>query len=122
MKITLVLLIPFFLIARPSEPFGKDSELIQPSPIQKKIKSLNPLFHVAKGAIKLHQNFISPAQGERSHFKPSSSEYTKQAIHKHGFVKGFLMGCDRLMRENEESWVYETKVIDERIWKFDPVK
>jgi len=122
LKIFILLLAPIFLFARPASPFGKDTDLIEKSETPSKTKSMNPLFHIAKGAIALHQNFISPVQGERSHFKPSSSEYTRQAIHKHGFFKGFIMGCDRLMRENDENWVYETKVIDERIWKFDPVK
>jgi putative component of membrane protein insertase Oxa1/YidC/SpoIIIJ protein YidD len=67
-----------------------------------------------------HQNIISPVDGPRSHYKPSSSAYMMQAIRKHGFFKGYLMGCDRLLRENEAAWVYRTAIIDGKVWKIDP--
>ena len=51
---------------------------------------------------------ISPADGPRSHFIPSSSQYTYDAISRYGFFKGFILGCDRLMRENNDPWVYRT--------------
>jgi len=55
---------------------------------------------------------ISPADGPRSHFYPSSSQYTKDAMDKYGFFAGFLMGCDRLMRENNEEWIYPRNAED----------
>lgn len=67
-----------------------------------------------------HQNIVSPIDGPRSHYKPSSSGYMLQAIHKHGFVKGYLMGCDRLLRENRDPWIYRTALVNDKIWKVDP--
>lgn len=63
---------------------------------------------VAEVLIGFHQNVISPCDGPRSHFLPSSSQYTLDAMRKYGFFKGTTMGCDRLMRENNEEWVYQT--------------
>jgi putative component of membrane protein insertase Oxa1/YidC/SpoIIIJ protein YidD len=65
---------------------------------------------VAETLIDFHQTIISPADGPRSHFLPSSSQYTLEAMRTYGFYQGFLMGCDRLMRENSDPWVYKTKV------------
>jgi hypothetical protein len=45
-----------------------------------------------------------------------------QAMHNYGFLKGFIMGCDRLLRENDEEWVYRTIQIDGKIFKYDPAK
>ncbi len=69
--------------------------------------------------IRFHQEVISPIDGPRSHFKPSSSEYMAEAIRKYGFIKGYIMGSDRLLRENSDPWVYRTAIIDELIWKVD---
>jgi putative component of membrane protein insertase Oxa1/YidC/SpoIIIJ protein YidD len=42
-----------------------------------------------------------------------------RAISKHGFLKGYIMGCDRLLRENSDPWVYKTALIDGQQWKID---
>jgi putative component of membrane protein insertase Oxa1/YidC/SpoIIIJ protein YidD len=73
-------------------------------------------------AIRFHQEVISPADGPRSHFIPSSSQYTLEAMKKYGFFKGYIMGCDRLMRENSDGWVYrETRDGAGKRMKWDPV-
>lgn len=103
------------------DPWGKDAELAY--------TSSKPSFEPSKTApcvseflINFHQQVISPADGPRSSFFPGSSQYTKQAIIKYGFFKGFLLGCDRLMRENGETWVYPKKFIWKKWTKYDPVK
>lgn len=106
-------------------PWGKDSDLsfpsqkIYPTPIEH-----SDIFtRFGEAAIKFHQEVISPADGPRSHFIPSSSQYTLDAMKKYGFFRGYTMGCDRLMRENNDDWVYE-KTTDPagRSIKWDPVK
>lgn len=73
--------------------------------------------------IAFHQEVISPADGPRSHFLPSSSQYTLDAMRRYGFFKGYLMGCDRLMRENEDPWVYKKITLsDGTVRKLDPVR
>lgn len=102
------------------EPWGKDADLIvQP---KTEIISQGPLQKVAEVLIGFHQNVISDADGPRSHFKPSSSEYTRQAIHKYGFFYGFLLGCDRLMRENNDPWIYPVVQGELNPLKYDPVR
>lgn len=114
-----------FLLYSPLEadPWGKDADLVQPSPICQ-INSSPPSLLSRWGirAIRFHQEVISPADGPRSHYIPSSSQYTLEAMRKYGFFKGFTMGCDRLMRENDEEWVYR-KTCDGagHKMKWDPV-
>lgn len=126
MKKTVSLLLIFLtsIAQLNGEPWGKDADLIR-----KKTVSLNEktcttpiLGQIAEELIHFHQSTISPADGPRSNYKPSSSQYALDAMRKYGFFKGFIMGCDRLMRENKEKWVYRTAV-DEygTLIKIDPV-
>jgi putative component of membrane protein insertase Oxa1/YidC/SpoIIIJ protein YidD len=117
----LAFLLPAFLFSIPGyhEPWGKDSDLKLSHPSEQ--QEIHPSL-MAQGMEKLiwfHQNVISTVDGPRSHYKPSSSNYMLQAIRKHGFVKGYVMGCDRLLRENNEPWIYRTAIIDNKIWKID---
>lgn len=53
--------------------------------------------------IKWYQKSISPwleSKNIRCKFYPSCSEYTKQAIEKYGFIKGFIKGVKRILRCN----------------------
>jgi uncharacterized protein len=101
-----------------AEPWGKDADLavgqIQPS---------RPRTFLGENLIRFHKQVISPADGPRSHHKPNSSQYTIDAMRKYGFFQGYLMGCDRLMRENEDPWIYKTIKDDKgETFKWDPVK
>lgn len=111
-----------------ADPWGKDADLahferrqhcqsVQSGPCK------NPLAEWGEAMIRFHQDVISPADGPRSHFIPSSSQYTRDAMKKYGFFKGVMMGCDRLMRENDDPWVYR-KTPNPRgvLMKWDPVK
>lgn len=107
-------------------PWGKDADLCYrpisttPTPSICSTPLIGP---IGETLIRFHQNVISPADGPRSHFRPSSSQYTLDAMRLHGFYRGFLMGCDRLMRENSDPWVYRT--IPEgkgQSMKWDPVR
>lgn len=114
---TLLLLLSSALAV--ADPWGTDADLARPlSPTEKARPSL--FARIAIGAVRFHQKVLHPIQGERSHFRPTSSHYTLQAMKHYGFLKGFLMGCDRLMRENEEAWIYPTRTIKGRRWKWDP--
>lgn len=105
-----------------SNPWGKDADLaVHPPP-----RTCSPppsfLARLGEKAIRFHQEIISPADGPRSHFIPSSSQYTLEAMKKYGFFQGYAMGCDRLMREDAEEWVYRTTYdADGRKMKWDPV-
>lgn len=107
-----------------ADPWGKDADLAK-----KKCASVccespckNPLVEFGVKAIRFHQEIISPADGPRSHYIPSSSQYTLEAMCKHGFFKGYILGCDRLLRENNEEWVYRTiRTSSGNLMKWDPV-
>ena len=116
-----LLLFASALTARPTfeEPWGKDSGLKNPPPTQS-IPTRSLATRAADAVIRFHQNVISPVDGPRSHFRPTSSRYMQLAMHRYGFIKGFIMGCDRLLRENDEEWVYPTITIEGLQYKYDP--
>ena len=49
-------------------------------------------------SIGLYQKFLSGADGGRCPMYPSCSAYAKQAFHSHGFLKGWILTSDRLLR------------------------
>ena len=101
------------------EPWGEDAGLKVPPPaIEKSSPSIAS--RLADLVIDFHQKVISPVDGPRSHFRPTSSQYMRLAIHRYGFLKGYLMGCDRLLRENEEEWIYRKIEVDGILFKYDP--
>ncbi len=103
------------------EPWGKDKNLsINDLTLSTPPKRYNPLNQAAEALILFHQNVLSPADGPRSHFRPTSARYMLLAMRRHGFLKGYLKGCDRLLRENDDPWVYRTITIDHKKYKFDP--
>lgn len=107
-----------------ADPWGKDADLAyKPQYCNPECKQTGFGVQVAERLIRFHKEVISPADGPRSHFKPNSSQYTLDAIRKYGFLKGYILGCDRLMRENNEEWVYK-KTLDKHGFAFkqDSVK
>lgn len=117
----------FFLTTQgfSEEPWGCDADLAkkQETPCCKEYCKTPLLGNFAEVMIRFHQEVISPADGPRSYHKPSSSQYTLDAMRKYGFFQGFLMGSDRLMRENDDPWIHEI-VTDSSgdTFKWDPVK
>lgn len=108
-----------FSTALYEEPWGQDIDVHPPLPVKETVQPSLPV-RIADAVIWFHQNVISPVDGPRSAYRPSSSQYMKQAMHRYGFLKGFLMGCDRLLRENDEEWVYRTIEDNGKIYKYDP--
>lgn len=106
-----------------ADPWGIDADLANPCTYQECPKKCSsPLKKFAEIMISFHQEVISPADGPRSHFMPSSSQYALDAIRKYGFFQGVSMGCDRLMRENKDPWVYRvTRDGAGKLIKYDPV-
>jgi uncharacterized protein len=54
--------------------------------------------HVALGAIRFYQRFISPAFPPSCRYIPTCSEYTYQAVEKYGVARGVWLGLNRLLR------------------------
>ncbi len=124
MVFRLIILCSFFsLFAAPGyfEPWGKDAALIKKRTLSTDPpKRFDPLTKASEAIILFHQNILSPVDGPRSHFRPTSSRYMLHSIKRHGFLKGAIKGFDRLIRENNDPWVYRTITINNTIYKWDP--
>ncbi len=53
---------------------------------------------VALALIKGYKKLLSPLLGNHCRFFPSCSDYTYQAIEKHGLLRGIVMGTKRLTK------------------------
>ncbi len=53
---------------------------------------------IALALIKGYKILISPLLGRNCRFYPTCSEYTHEAIQKHGLIKGLLLGTKRLLK------------------------
>lgn len=124
MKIVCLLTFAFSLAAYPGyfEPWGNDSDLKTPAAAPPEKRTPSVAAKVADAIIRFHQEVISPVDGPRSKYRPTSSRYMQLAIERYGFLRGVVMGFDRLLRENDEEWVYRTVVIDGKLYKYDPAK
>ncbi|MFA5250387.1 MAG: membrane protein insertion efficiency factor YidD, partial [Parachlamydiales bacterium] len=91
-KIFFFLLFTAAFTAHFEEPWGKDSDFTCFK--SEKPKELSLIGKIADSIITFHQKVLSPVDGPRSHFRPSSSRYMQLAIERYGFLKGYLMGCD----------------------------
>ncbi len=104
------------------EPWGKDADLKYKIKENSENSSSSIFTKVADKIILFHQKVLSPVDGPRSNFRPTSSRYMQLAMQRFGFFKGYIMGCDRLLRENNDKWVYQTINIDNVEYKYDPAK
>jgi hypothetical protein len=124
-KLLCFLILPVVANTMPGfyEPWGPDADLqISPAEIAQPVPQRSLSVQIAEHIIRFHQNVLSPVDGPRSHFRPCSSSYMMRSMQKHGFIRGFLMGCDRLMRENDDDWVYRKISVDGKLVKYDPVR
>ncbi len=47
--------------------------------------------------IRFYRLFVSPLKPQVCRFYPSCSQYTYEALQRHGFVKGLVMGIKRIL-------------------------
>jgi putative component of membrane protein insertase Oxa1/YidC/SpoIIIJ protein YidD len=103
-----------------ADVWGKDADLFYPS---KETQTAEQPLAGTESIIQFHQRVLSLADGPRSHYYPSSSSYMLLSMKKHGLLQGFFLGCDRLMRENSDRWLYSLyKTKDGDYLKYDPLK
>ncbi|MFD1464655.1 membrane protein insertion efficiency factor YidD [Lapidilactobacillus mulanensis] len=50
--------------------------------------------------IRIYQKYISPMSRPHCRYYPTCSNYTLQAVQKHGALKGIIMGIARILRCN----------------------
>ncbi len=102
------------------EPWGKDAHISGAIAQEETRPTLSLFAKVAEQCILFHHRVLTHIDGPRSHFRPSSSTYMLEAIYAHGFFMGYILGCDRLLRENSDPWHYRTKLVDGQLYKWDP--
>ena len=74
-------------------------------------------------ALKLFGKTVSRADGRRCMMYPSCSHYSGQAFKKHGFIKGWVMSCDRLLRcGRDEKRLSEQIIIHNQVHFYDPLQ
>jgi putative membrane protein insertion efficiency factor len=72
--------------------------------------------------IKLYQDYISSADGNRCPMHPTCSQYCIEAFKKHGTLLGWIMCSDRLMRcGRDENKLSDPIWIDGKKRTYDPV-
>lgn len=59
---------------------------------------MNPVQHLLIGAIRVYQIALSPYFGSQCRFTPTCSEYAKEAIIRHGALKGSWLAVRRIGR------------------------
>lgn len=53
---------------------------------------------LAISLLRFYKRFISPLLGQHCRFHPSCSDYMREAIERHGFLRGVWLGLKRLGR------------------------
>jgi putative component of membrane protein insertase Oxa1/YidC/SpoIIIJ protein YidD len=112
-------IILFFLIfvIIPQNGYAETSkqEIIQPKQESESAPFVFP--------IQVFRNLISGADGERCAMHPSCSQYSLDAVRKHGSIIGWIMTCDRLMRCGLDDTRHTPPVrVGQRILSNDPVE
>jgi len=74
-------------------------------------------------ALAFFRKTVSRADGRRCMMYPSCSHYSAQAFDKHGFITGWIMTSDRLLRcGRDEKRIAEQIIIDKQVYVFDPLQ
>jgi len=74
------------------------------------------------GLINGYQQYLSPLSAGRCRMKPSCSEYARQAIRKHGPLKGWIMASGRLLHEVDQKDYSRPVMVDNRLYWEDPLE
>jgi len=81
-----------------------------------------PAEKTSLSALSLYQHFISRADGDRCPMYPTCSRYAKQAFEKEGFIRGWILTCDRLLRcGRDETRLSRSVTIDGVRHTYDPL-
>jgi putative membrane protein insertion efficiency factor len=73
--------------------------------------------------IRLYQEFISGVNGHRCPMMPSCSQYSIEAFKKHGYLLGWIMTSDRLLRcGRDETRLSKTRRKNNETYSYDPLQ
>jgi putative membrane protein insertion efficiency factor len=78
--------------------------------------------HFAAFPIQMYQTYISRMNGHRCPMVPSCSQYSIQAFKKHGYLLGWIMTSDRLLRcGRDETRLSATRRKNNEVFSYDPL-
>lgn len=80
------------------------------------------LEEIATAPVLFYQRFLGPHLGRRCAYHPSCSNYSLQAIRKHGALVGSVMTFDRLQHEADEAGYAPRIWVDGQIKLYDPLE
>jgi putative membrane protein insertion efficiency factor len=73
--------------------------------------------------IRMYQKFLSAGDGHRCPMMPSCSQYSIEAFRKHGYLLGWIMTSDRLLRcGRDETRLSETRTKNNETYSYDPLR
>lgn len=59
---------------------------------------MNPLQYLLIGLIRFYQLVLSPFMGNQCRFTPTCSQFAREAVEKHGAIKGSWLAIRRISR------------------------
>jgi putative membrane protein insertion efficiency factor len=59
---------------------------------------MNPLQYILFGLIRFYQLVLSPFMGNQCRFTPTCSNFAREAVEKHGAIKGSWLAIRRISR------------------------
>ena len=59
---------------------------------------MNPMQHLRIGLIRIYQVALSPFVGNQCRFTPTCSQYAREAVERHGAMRGAWMAIKRVSR------------------------
>jgi len=103
------------------------SGLLSSCTAEKSLKSESDVQHdPVSTLVRIHQgplNHLMAVRRGDCPMHPSCSEYSRQSVEKYGFLQGWVMTCDRLMRCGRDELKSAPRVLIDGKWKYyDPVE
>jgi hypothetical protein len=74
-----------------------------------------------KKSLIIFSTYISAVDGDRCNMYPTCSAYGREAVEKHGFIKGLILTVDRLIHESNEIDTAPRIIRGDRFRYLDPV-
>ena len=115
-KIQLLLAACFFTLICIVAPWSHAGETRSPQQV------LDDNTNFATFPIRMYQTYISGVNGHRCPMIPSCSQYSIEAFRKHGYLLGWIMTSDRLLRcGRDETRLSKTRRKNNETYSYDPL-
>jgi len=103
------------------EPWGKQI-FSRGAPGKEPNRQISPGQRAAEGLVGFFKVYISPVDGDRCPAYPTCSQYSLEAIRKHGFWVGSVLTFDRLIHESDEIRIVPAIKVYDSYRYYDPVE